>query len=106
MKGVEHGLDAGAHFFETGHGAVAHLDALGVEADLLLCGFEFQASLLDEIVDHGNLVDIGRGVEARAVVVALGFDDGEVFFPEGTTSFLLPAKIIPAMLWSVFSIGI
>lgn len=67
MKCVEHALDAATHLFEARHGLVTALYAPGIGAYLLLSGVESQATLFDEIVNHGNLVDVGGGVEARTV---------------------------------------
>lgn len=82
MKCVEHRLDTPAHFFEAGDRLMPSLDALRVGADLLLCGIELEAALLDKIMHHGYLVDVGGCIEPGAVAVSFWLDDGETLLPE------------------------
>lgn len=82
MEGVEERLDAGTHLLEAGNGVVAAFYAVGVGAYLLLRSLEFEASFLYKIMDHSYLVDIGRSVEAGAVVVAPWLYLSKALFPE------------------------
>lgn len=82
MECVEHFLGLCAHLFEPIDRLHSLVYSFGVDSQLFLRCFEFQSAFLDEIVDLGDLVNVGRSIEAGPVVVAERLYDSELAFPE------------------------
>ena len=64
MERVKHLHDPRPHFLESVQCLVALFDTFGIYAQLLLGCLELKAPFLDKIMDLGDLVDVGRRVEA------------------------------------------